>query len=401
MSTSLAIAAVTATLRNLLALGIGPDADLADTIFTSQPPDQARSGSATANQLNLFLYRVTRNAAWTNTDLPDRVRAGETGTPPLPLNLSYLLTAYGRDNDQQRPFSHVLLGRAMSLLHDHPILSAEEIRRSLPESEIDSQIERVRLTLEPLTLDEITKLWSGFQTQYRLSASYEAAVVLIEGTRPVRAPLPVLQRSFGDRGVIVQANMKSPFPVLTAIHPALPSTIDTAVTLEGINLGGERVNLRLEHDDRSWELPAEPGGNQERVSFVLPHTAGLIAGAYAARVVIDGTHASNALSLAIGPRITSPLPVQVRRAGGEAVIELEFLPAIEPRQRAFLLLGDREVPAAPRRENTTRLRFVVTEPTLGNHVLRLRVNGIDTPIVADPNARVPAFDPRAVIRIEP
>ena len=51
-------------------------------------------------------------------------RDGEPAQPPLALNLFYLLTAYGRDNDAQRPFSHMLLGRAMSILHDHPVLGA-------------------------------------------------------------------------------------------------------------------------------------------------------------------------------------------------------------------------------------------------------------------------------------
>ena len=31
--------------------------------------------------------------------MPGRVRPGETGPPPLPLTLHYLLTAYGEDDD--------------------------------------------------------------------------------------------------------------------------------------------------------------------------------------------------------------------------------------------------------------------------------------------------------------
>jgi hypothetical protein len=110
---------------------------------------------------------------------------------------------------------------------------------------------------------------------------------------------------------------------------------------------------------------------------------------------------SNTLALAIGPRITSRLPVDVARSGDDAAIELDCLPAVEPHHRAFLLLGEREVAALPRRERTTKLRFVVADAVPGDHVLRLRVNGIDTPLIADTAARPPAFDPSAIARIRP
>ena len=50
----------------------------------------------------------------------------------------------------------------------------------------------IRITLQPLSIDDISKLWAGFQMQYRLSVAYEVAVVLIDSTRPTRAAPPVL-----------------------------------------------------------------------------------------------------------------------------------------------------------------------------------------------------------------
>jgi hypothetical protein len=147
MSNPLAIAAVTATLRNLLTVGISADPDLADVTVTTQPVDRARTGANTANQLNVFLYHILPSAAWRNMDMPARVRNGESGVPPLALNLYYLLTAYGRDDDARVPFSHHLLGRAMSVLGDHPLLNAAEIKASLPNNDLWSQIERIRFTL--------------------------------------------------------------------------------------------------------------------------------------------------------------------------------------------------------------------------------------------------------------
>ena len=46
------------------------------------------------------------------------------------------------------------------------------------------QIERVRITPQPLSVDELSKLWTAFQTHFRISAAYQVSVVLIESTRP-------------------------------------------------------------------------------------------------------------------------------------------------------------------------------------------------------------------------
>ena len=131
-------------------------------------------------------------------NIPSQVMTGETGNPPLALNLHYLITAFGKDNDTTLPYGHHLLGKAMSILYDHALLGPEEIRTytsaSFPASDLDKQIERVRITLQPLSLEEISKLWSGLVTQYRLSVGYEVSVMLLDSTQPKKTPLPVLKR---------------------------------------------------------------------------------------------------------------------------------------------------------------------------------------------------------------
>ena len=76
----------------------------------------------------------------------------------------------------------------MGILHDHPLLGAAEIEAALAESNLDQQVERIRITPQPLTLEEMSKLWTTFQTQYRISAAYQACVVLIESERARREP---------------------------------------------------------------------------------------------------------------------------------------------------------------------------------------------------------------------
>ena len=60
----------------------------------------------------------------------------------------------------------------------------------VPGSNLHEQIERVRITPQPLSLEEISKLWAAFQTNYRLSAAYQAAVILIESTAPCARRCP-------------------------------------------------------------------------------------------------------------------------------------------------------------------------------------------------------------------
>ena len=102
MSNALAIAAVTATLHAILGQGVAADTDLNDTTVTTLPPDKAR-GTVTTNQLNLFLYQILPNAAWRNMTVPQQVRPGETGMPPLALTLSWrCLVPLGKRQKQDR-----------------------------------------------------------------------------------------------------------------------------------------------------------------------------------------------------------------------------------------------------------------------------------------------------------
>ena len=151
MSNALAIAATTATLQSLL--GQVARVDLLS-------PDNA--GKASGDRVNLFLYQTSLDAAWRNQDMPGRVKPGETASPPLPLNLYYLLTAYSADPENEIQ-SQALFGQAMRVLHDHPVLGASEIKNAttapLPASDLDQQLERPRVVFQVLSTDDISKLW--------------------------------------------------------------------------------------------------------------------------------------------------------------------------------------------------------------------------------------------------
>jgi hypothetical protein len=392
MSNSLAIAAVTATLQSILQHGVIAESDLTDTTVTILPLDKARIG-ITKNQLNLFLYQVARNVAWANAEMPRQVSPGETGYPPLPLNLYYLLTAFGQNDDASKPFGHALLGKAMSLLHDHPILSPDDIKAAvlsaLPESDLDRQIERIRITLHPVSFDDQSKLWTGFATQYRLSVAYEVAVALIESTRPARTPLPVLARGQGDSGVSAQADLTSPLPMLETLVPPgnQPSArLNDVVTLTGFHLDGTSVSVQFRH--ALWNMPLEvapdPGGSDKQIAVTIPNASDdWPAGFYAVTVLVqrageDFLRSTNQLVMALAPTITiSP----ASPAAGNVTFTVTTTPSAWPDQRCSLLLGDQEVLANPHAAKSGTLAFAAGNLVAGSYYVRLRVDGVDSLLV--------------------
>src|SRR5215470_6001606 len=93
MGNDLAIATVTATVRDLPFSAISPVIPGADV--TMVRPDGTASGVPTTG-VNVFLYQVTPSAALRTDDLPTRNQAGDLiQRPRIGLDLHYLLTFYG------------------------------------------------------------------------------------------------------------------------------------------------------------------------------------------------------------------------------------------------------------------------------------------------------------------
>ncbi len=423
MSNALAIAAVTTTLRHLLQQRF--DTDGSNVTVTTRPPDKARDNNNNGNQVNLFLYQTQINAAWRNMDIPTQVKPGETGQSPLPLNLYYLLTAYAQNDDFPEPTSHRLLGQAMSVFHDHAILSSEDIKAALPnlvEYDLYDQVERVRITSQPLSMDELSKLWTTFQTQYRISAAYEVAVVLIESTRPTKVPVPVLARGVGDQGVASQASLIPPYPVLTAMNftaieearlnlPAYQASLlqkpaanlGDSLTLTGYNLDGA-VSVLFSH--QQLDVPnsiaiAPSDRTPTELKLTLPdQPAQWPAGFYTATAVVNQMgeeRTSNGLSLSLAPEIeaiafngrdqTDP------NKPNNVILRVICRPQVFVGQRVSLVLNtqnsalatiaDRELPARNHSNQTNTLDFELGDIPGGTYQVRprLRVDGVDSLIV--------------------
>lgn len=385
MSNALAIAAVTATLRTLLVTAT--NAAATHTTISTAPPDRARK---TGKQLNLFLYHLGPSAAWSNRELPDQVRRNETGPPPLALTLRYLLSAYGDEDDGES--DHQVLGIGMQALHDHPLLLPDEIQKALKDADLARQIERVRITLLPLSVEEMTKLWSSFHTAYRISAAYEVSVVLIDSLRPAKAPLPVLARSAGDTGPAVQADLLPPYPHLASLElPAKRSSVEPGETIKllGHHLfsAGTTTQVRFRH--RLWQKPEDrpATATDAEVEVAISVDDAWPAGVYTVAVVADATgkaRITNELALPVAPKLdpVSPavLTTVVRAADGTISLPVTFHPKVQPEQRVALLLGSQEIPAPPFAAAVDTLIFKgKVDP--GVYHVRLRVDGVDSEIV--------------------
>src|SRR5512143_4085061 len=96
MSNHLAVATVTATLRDLLqaaALRAVPGADV-----TTQRPEKAMTDGTDKAGINIWLYQVATNAALNNVREPTRNANGQIlQRPQVALNLYYLLSFQGTD----------------------------------------------------------------------------------------------------------------------------------------------------------------------------------------------------------------------------------------------------------------------------------------------------------------
>ncbi len=409
MSNTLAIAAATATLRNMLnTLMHNRDSNLGGLAVTTLPPDLARKGHSDL-QLNVFLYQTAVNAGWRNRDMPGVVRAGESAAPALALNLYYLVTAYGKGETDAQNDTHRVLGAAMSVLHDHAVLDRTDIEASIAGNDLAKQFESLRITWQPMSLDEISKLWTVFQTHYRVSAAYEVTVVLIDSHVPVKSALPVLARGADDRGATAVA---AAAPVLEGI--VLPRSQPAARLGEALSLLGRQLSLadtkvRFTSARLAQSVELDPqAGSDGALALTLPAADPLALwapGFYSVGLVLRPaglpTIVSNEIAFALAPQIVvGPIVVGTdSNANLTRTLTVTCTPRIAAGQRVLLLLGDMQVapiepppPPNPDLTQPTELAFAVQAIPAGDYVVRLRVDGVDS-IPVSYAGTVPAFDP--------
>jgi hypothetical protein len=439
MSSPLAIGAVSAVLRNLLDNGlVEAGAAMGTTVHVSAvAPDRIDLDKLEDTpRLNVFLYRVTPNQGWQNAGLPSRsAGSGERLTnAPLALDLHYVLTAYGRIDFE----AEILLGYAMHLLHERPMLDRAAIRRALSPSPLDvsmlppafqaltasdlaDQVELIKITPTAMSSDDMSRLWSAIQSHYRPSSTYQVSVVLIEGTKPAVTPLPVLSRGKRDpvthreRGVVVNPDLLPGYPTLFSADPEKSQSgarLGDQVVISGVRLSGAGHTVRLMHRlfATPFEIiPAAADVADAKITITLPNDAaaqsGLVAGLLAVSVRFTPTGESDPRETNSVPFMLAPMPVILAAAplpaatavrGGTPLrltVTMAARPQVRVAQRATLMLDTVEASALPRVADADLLAFEFpnTFPA-GSPWVRLRVDGADS-LLLDRSGPEPVFDP--------
>ncbi|NTU85365.1 MAG: DUF4255 domain-containing protein [Chloroflexales bacterium] len=189
MATYRAIAATSQAVLGLLEEACPRD-EFADARFRLvQSSDFQSETPALGEGITLFLYRVAVNGSARN--LPPRTGPdGRRFRPSLPLDLHYLLTAWGRSVEQQQR----LLGWAVRTLEDTAILPSGLLNHYGPEATTFRPNEAVELVFEPLSLQDFNNIWEGLRPF--LSVPYLARMVAIESDVQLTEAGPAQTRAF-------------------------------------------------------------------------------------------------------------------------------------------------------------------------------------------------------------
>ncbi|WP_141340271.1 DUF4255 domain-containing protein [Bradyrhizobium sp. USDA 3458] len=446
MSNALAIASVTRLLKDLLNDTL-VNGDVSggvvgtNVIVTALPPDrvlESMGDSAAPSQLNLYLHRITPNPALSTADLPTRDGHGSiVHRPRLALDLHYLLTAY----TNQELHGEILLGYALEMFHETPILARNMVRaalqgavngailppifRTTDPARLSDQIELVKIAPQTLSMDDMSKLWTAFQTHYRTTVAYLVSVVLIERDLPVRAPLPVLSRGPSDAatgrdaGAIVNPDLLPRTPALIALQPPAnrPAIrLGDRLTLIGHRLDAGEARIRFTSPETGASIDLAPAAStRDRIAADLPTGPPLAAdhplastgsdpgawriGTYLVDVTLSRTGAAeqvtNRLPIVLAPRVTPSASAVLN--GTRITVDCE--PRILKRQPLSLIVGQAEEPVAALAADGDQVSGVFSGLPTGQQLpVRLRVAHIDS-LLIDPETVPPRFDPTQMILV--
>jgi hypothetical protein len=228
MSGSGALAAVSRSLRETLIAEMAGQ-DVSVTLLGL--------GGSGNRGINLFLHRVDEHPELRNADHRlVRGSADVLAAPPLSLTLRYLMTAFAARHDQLGEVpAQMLLGEAMRVFHQHPVVPKEHLDEELADSGVE-----LRVMLVPIDPEEIGRLWGTGNNPYQLSVQYEVSMVQIDPTPKANRPLA---RRVERVGV---PQIRAPYvpPVLTTAAP-LSGPPGTVVRISGQRLAGWRADLTL------------------------------------------------------------------------------------------------------------------------------------------------------------
>jgi Pvc16 N-terminal domain len=392
MSNYLAIATVTAAIRRLLNEEIVKIVD--GVQISTGPPDKIASKPLQQNTLNIFLYQITPNIGYRNLDplsyYGNSKSASNKNKISLGLNLNYLLSVFSEADAQDDLVVQKILGFCMQLLNEKPILTRKLINTvihssetSLDDSDLGDQVELVKLSLQPLSLEEITKLWSSFfQTPYRLSVAYQATVVLLDSMEEVIPSLPVKKPKLYVNPHSIRQ------PIIEKINPQIiegGSDLNPPLVLQGRDLKSNKRLIVKFGEDSATILSVSD--NTILVSLPDKLSAGIKPVQLMQELVLDDSlpalsenqraFKSNILTFMLAPSVvSSPSSVQLGTN-----LELEIKPPVTSKQKLALLI-DESIHPIPSFEilGNNKLSIPISQDHFkpGSFLLRIKIDGAES-----------------------
>lgn len=132
---------------------------------------------------SLFLYQVLENVHLKNREM--QIKDPKTLVfPPIALDLYYMLTSYPsgvQDITESTKEEHSILGRVIQIINDNAILKGSVLKENLVMNGYD-----LHITLSPLSLDDMTKMWTTFPGKtFRSSICCLVTPVIIDTKREI------------------------------------------------------------------------------------------------------------------------------------------------------------------------------------------------------------------------
>ncbi|MBD3884277.1 DUF4255 domain-containing protein [Phormidium tenue FACHB-886] len=397
MSNALAIAVVTAVLKDILENGLANDAiatTLGDILITALPPDRISIGTDERSQLNIFLYQISpnRNADWLMRARPELQQLGAARESLLAFDLHFLLTAYGAKDF----YAELLLGYVIQLLHDIPVLTQDMVYTALKHAaemttfgvlsqalaavsveQLAEQLGPIKLNQEFLGMEETSKLWSSLQTHYRPSCAYQASMVLMKSPQPsasgsitaITVSQPVIEQigTGGETGRLLVSG--------------------DPLVIRGKHLQGSLTRIRL--DGRS-KLLSPQQVQDTQISLSLP--TDLLAGMHSVQVIhLDASPGSAARSeiesnletFVLQPTVLSTVnSVQPQNELRQVQLQLKVKPSLGKSQHTTVLLHCLTPPTTvsyrysiPQRDSNKETLELAAELPAGTYWVQIAVDG--------------------------
>jgi hypothetical protein len=360
---------------------------------------------------------VTYNPAWRNVGLPSVAVDGKTrlSSPPLALDLHYLLTAYGSADWQ----AEGLLGYALMMLHENSIITRDDISFALSNlsgtnnmipalklSTLADQVEMIKITPATLGREEMAWLWTALKADYRPTFPFQVSVVLIQPQRNTRLALPVLSRR-------VKAIPIQPAQILSIQLPHGQTAVafSDTVTVTGEFLRGVS-QVWLSNPRYALQFPVKVSNVSDTSFQFVPATqttypAGVPPGIYnlvAQFTDPTGTtvlRSTNSLPIGLAATLPDQAQTATHNPDGSLTVSVNFTPNVWEGQDVALSLSSTQPPIPPAAlfsatapaqpftgHNNSALSFIFAAglpagPLLG----RLEVDGVTSQVRVDWKAK--------------